>query len=463
MRLSPSRVAALFVCIQACGGSTKGESSGRHATGATAGAPATAGSSQGGSHAGPAGGAAGTNAAGSGGATSSGGRAGAGGGMLAGAGGGAGTAFAGAAGQAGNPVAGTGGASAGGGMGGQGGAGAAGAGNAGAPAATWHTAVASAITTDLLASEYANWKTKHTQTCSDGSAVVKKDEGSVVSEGIGYGLLLAVNFDDRTLFDGLWKYYLGHEDPNGLMNWSTGVCDAAGNNNAFAATDGDLDSAMALVQAAAHWPDGSYLTAAQTLTAAIAANETEVCDTRAILRPGDNFGGCSDMSSPRVNPSYFAPGYYRVFAAKFPDQAERWNALVSGSYELYPIYQARMNGLVPDWAKVDGSDWYGASYSYDACRTPWRVMVDYAWTGEPNAKTCMQGITGYTDANGIASMPNNSAFVGSFALAAAYDQTKLDAAVTNWLKGNGDDTPYFQGTLRVLYLLAAAGKFPSTL
>jgi len=336
-------------------------------------------------------------------------------------------------------------------------------GGAGASPAVWHAATATAVTDSMLSSEYSAWKTQHVKACSDGSSVVTKDGGAVVSEGIGYGMLLAVGFDDRTLFDGLWKYYKDHEDPLGLMNWSTGVCDAAGNNNANAATDGDLDTAMALVQAAAHWPDGTYLADAKTLTTAIATSETELCGTRAILRPGDKFGGCSDTGSPRVNPSYFAPGYYRVFAAKFPDQAERWNALVTGSYELYPIYQARMSGLVPDWAAIDGSDWYGASYSYDACRTPWRVMVDYSWSGDANAKTMLEGVRGWVDANGTGSMPNNSAFLGSFALAAAYDQQALDKAVSSWLASNGDDSPYFQGTLRVLYLLAAAGKFPSTL
>jgi hypothetical protein len=90
-------------------------------------------------------------------------------------------------------------------------------------------------------------------------------------------------------------------------------------------------------------------------------------------------------------------------------------------------------------------------------------MVDYAWSGEPNAKTFLEGITGWVATNGLGSLPNNSAFIGALALAAAYDQGKLDSAVTSWLGGNGDDSPYFQGTLRVLYLLAAAGKFPSTL
>ncbi len=345
--------------------------------------------------------------------------------------------------------------------------GASGSGGAGGGAGAgggWHAAVATAVTDMMLATEYATWKARHTQTCPDGSAVVKKDGGSVVSEGIAYGMLLAVAQNDRTLFDGLWKYYEDHADPNGLMNWATGVCDAAGNNNANAATDGDLDAAMALVQAEARFPGGGYLAEAEALAAKIVMFETEICGSRAILRPGDEFGGCSDMSSPRINPSYFAPGYYRVFAARFPAQAERWNALLQGTYELYPLYQARMEGLVPDWSQIDGSDWYGAGYSYDACRTPWRVMVDYGFSEDPRARTFLENVNTWVAAHSLTSPhPNNSAFVGALALASAVDQAAFDAAVSTWLGSMGDDMPYFQGTLRVLYLHAAAGKFPSTL
>src|SRR5262249_8509666 len=116
----------------------------------------------------------------------------------------------------------------------------------GSTTGNWHGAVSARVTDAMLQSGYSAWNTAFTQTCSGGSAVGKKDAGSVVSEGIGYGMLLAVAFDDRTLFDGLWKYYGDHLDKNGLMNWATGVCDAPGNNMANAATDGDLDTAMSL-------------------------------------------------------------------------------------------------------------------------------------------------------------------------------------------------------------------------
>jgi hypothetical protein len=63
-----------------------------------------------------------------------------------------------------------------------------------------------------------------------------------------------------------------------------------------------------------------------------------------------------------------------------------------------------------------------------------------------------------------AAQEHNSAFIGAFALAGVIDQTKLDSYVTAWLTDTqSDDKPYFQGTLRVLYLLTAAGRFSSTL
>jgi endo-1,4-beta-D-glucanase Y len=251
------------------------------------------------------------------------------------------------------------------------------------------------------------------------------------------------------------------------MNWAMPVCDPPGNNNANAASDGDLDAAMALVQAHARWSDGGYLAQAEGLAAKILQFEVVDCDGRATLKPGDAWGGCNDPNNEtRINPSYFAPGYYRVFAARFATQAAQWNALLEGSYELYPILQGRMAGLVPDWSDYDGADWYGSAYYYDACRTPWRVATDYAWSGDLRARTFMQNMVTWLDANGGvpgAAQQQNSAFIGGFALAGAYDQTKFDGYMSGWLGATVDDVPYFQNTLRLLYLLVATGRFSSTL
>jgi endoglucanase len=337
----------------------------------------------------------------------------------------------------------------------------------GSASATWNSAKTPTLNDAQLQAEYDSWKNMHAEVCQDGSWVVVKD-GAVVSEGIGYGMLLAAALTDRVLFDGLWKYYQNHADTNGLMNWSTSKCEASGNNHANAATDADLDTTMALVQGAARWPSGGYLAKAKTLAAKIVQFESDLCDGRRVLRPGDAFGGCTDPSDTRINPSYFAPGYYQVFAHYFTDQAATWTALRDGSYQLHAIYQARLGNLVPDWSGPDGSN-AGSEYDgygYDACRTPWRVAVDYAWTGDTRAKTFMQNIASWVDAGGglpKAAQHQNSAFVGAFALAGGYEQGKFDDYMSGWLGAQLADTPYFQGTLRVLYLLVATGKFSSTL
>ena len=332
------------------------------------------------------------------------------------------------------------------------------------PPTTWNSAKSAALSDAQLQVEYAAWKLGHTEACSNGSWVVVKD-GAVVSEGIAYGMLLAAAMADQSLFDGLSKYYQDHLDKNGLMNWQTQKCEEPGNNNSNAATDADLDATMALVQAAARWPNAGYLPKAQALAGKVAQFETDMCSGRRVLLPGDTRGSCSGASDKRINPSYFAPGYYKVFAHYFSDQAGTWTALTDGSYQLYAIYQARMNNLVPDWSNADGSD-NGSQYWYDACRTPWRVAVDYAWSGDTRAKTFMQNVSSWVDANGglpKAAQQQNSAFLGAFALASAYEQGKLDSSVSRWLQADVDDAPYYQATLRVLYLLVAAGKFSSTL
>ncbi|MES1177302.1 MAG: glycosyl hydrolase family 8 [Myxococcales bacterium] len=332
------------------------------------------------------------------------------------------------------------------------------------PPTVWNSAKSAGLSEAQLQAEYEAWKAAHVQGCSNGSSVVVRED-DVVSEGIGYGMLLAAAMGEESLFDGFWKYYQDHLDASGLMNWETGICEDPGNNNSYSRTNADLDVTMALVQADARWPSAGYLAKAQALASKIIQFESDACDGRRVLRPGDTFGGCKDPSDQRINPSYFAPGYYKVFAHYFSEQASTWMALADGSYQLYAIYQARMSNLVPDWSGPDGSD-NGSAYGYDACRTPWRVAVDYAWTGDTRAKTFMQNVSSWVDQNGglpQAAQQQDSAYIGAFALAGGYEQGKFDGYVNAWTTASLADGAYIPGTLRVVYLLVAAGKFSSTL
>jgi endo-1,4-beta-D-glucanase Y len=249
-----------------------------------------------------------------------------------------------------------------------------------------------------------------------------------------------------------------------MMSWNFSVC--GGSQDSGGATDGDLDIAMALILADAKW--GGYRTQAEVLISALKQYATASCDGRRVLRPGDRWGSCADNVDKRLNPSYFSPAYYRAFAAYVPNQADFWNGLVDDTYALLAVYQQRMSGLLPDWSYSDGST--AGAYGYEACRVPWRIATDYAWSGDVRAKTLLQGLRSWAATRGgpgQAASEKNSCFVGGFALTAlAEGQAEADAWFASWLSAipqgpdpSMGDNPYYQGTLRPLYMAVAGGLF----
>src|SRR5260221_602367 len=75
-----------------------------------------------------------------------------------------------------------------------------------------------------------------------------------VSEGIAYGMLIAVYMNDKAFFDGLWTYWRAHcensapQPPACLMTWRVGGAGGTGT-----ATDADEDAAFAMLMAARQW------------------------------------------------------------------------------------------------------------------------------------------------------------------------------------------------------------------
>jgi endo-1,4-beta-D-glucanase Y len=239
--------------------------------------------------------------------------------------------------------------------------------------------------TDTVAAAYNNWKARFYQ----GGRVIRPDvNDDTVSEGIAYGMLIGVYMNDRPMFDTLWGYAQMHMDGNGLMNWNLG----AGGNviGGGSATDADEDMAWALLMAGAQW-GGSYNAAGITLVNNIWNHEVEAGSN--ILKPGDNFGG-----SNQTNPSYFAPSYYRVFARV---TSNNWMAVVESSYAILALASGS-SGLVPNWANSSGAgvngpgnDVNGPYFGYDACRTPWRIALDFCDNGESRAKAYLDRIVGF--------------------------------------------------------------------
>jgi endo-1,4-beta-D-glucanase Y len=246
--------------------------------------------------------------------------------------------------------------------------------------------------------------------------VKKPDSGSVigstVSEGIGYGMILAVYMIDQNLFDNLWKYEQSHRNGNGLMDWEIGPDNQITSGGNGAATDGDEDMAWALVMADRQWGgkgtlDDTYLNHAKRLIDLIYAYEVDV-GRNYLLRPGDQWGNV-DVT----NISYFAPAYFRVFG-QVTGKAEDWTKVIAGNYDiiersLNATSGNQNNGLVPAWCDSSGKPvvaYSGAPthFQNDSTRTPFRVGEDYCYFGEPRAKAYLSKISAFYAGIGVSNI-----------------------------------------------------------
>jgi len=258
---------------------------------------------------------------------------------------------------------------------------------------------------------YAHWKkTLLTSDGAGGFLRVRRPNSkgavvnSTVSEGIAYGMLLAVYMDDAETFDALWQYSQLHVNANGLMNWYIGPDGAVLGQGG--ASDSDEDIAFALVMAGEKWGgkgslDQKYADLALAQIERVWTFEV-LHGERQILLPGDTWG-----ASLVRNPSYFAPAFYRTFARVSGNKG--WLDVVDSSYD---IIEASLNatngnadnGLVPSWCGDDGTPIVtnGVShFQFDSCRTPFRVAQDYCWNGDERAKAYLEKITNFYEGIGI--------------------------------------------------------------
>jgi len=335
-----------------------------------------------------------------------------------------------------------------------------------------------------MQAKFVDWKTNYYTECSNGkgarvmwkdykatSAGCTENGSCTVSEGIGYGMLITVYMDNPTnntqpMFDKLWKYYQSFQDDKGLMHWKINGCDAA--TGTGAATDAEMDVALALAMAYKQWGTEQYLTDVKALLAKIWTAEV---DGSKLLKPGSQF------ASP-FNPSYFAIGALRVFATV--DPAHDWVSVANNSIALIQKNQHTTTGLNSDWCSNTGSpmDYNGTGttkFGFDAVRTPWRVAIGYAWFGGANEKAMLTKMNTWVRAkwSTIGSMKAEVSLDGSTAGAyinslykGAYTVTGMaNAGDSTWLTSAASSINlqptdlYYNDSWQLLYLLTLTGNF----
>jgi endo-1,4-beta-D-glucanase Y len=236
----------------------------------------------------------------------------------------------------------------------------------------------------------------------------KQRDNITTSEGQSYTMLRAVWQDDKETFDKSWQWTKDNLwKDNKLFAWlfgeredgTYGVLNNIGGQNA--AIDGDSDIAMALLFAYARWNDSRYLLEADSIINAIWDESVVIINGKPYITSNDieQF----NQDTVLLNPSYYAPYAYRMFAVINPNND--WQGVVNTSYEIInqssasPLDKDKSVGLPPDWVIIDRktgelrapeSTNITTNYSFDAHRVMWRLYLDYLWYGENRAKQYFQ-------------------------------------------------------------------------
>jgi oligosaccharide reducing-end xylanase len=323
----------------------------------------------------------------------------------------------------------------------------------------------------------------------------------VRSEGMSYGMMIAVQLDRKAEFDAIWNWaqkYMYHDDPKhpgyGYFSWS--VKRNGKPNDEMPAPDGEEYFATALYFASGRWGNGkgiyNYKAEADQLLTLMRHRKLITGPT--VIGPrtaGDLFEPEYKMVrfTPDVDnwehtdPSYHLPAFYELWALWGPKQDRPfWAQAAVVSRDFFQRVTHPATGLSPDYANFDATAWASpwnprsANFQVDAWRTAMNWSMDWAWWAKDTRERQLsnrlqaffesQGMSDYKSHFKLDGTPiggaHSTGLVAMNAvagLAATHERSKqFVEALWNTPIPSGQYR-YFDGMLYMLGMLHCSGQF----
>jgi oligosaccharide reducing-end xylanase len=229
----------------------------------------------------------------------------------------------------------------------------------------------------------------------DMAYIMDVASNDVRTEGMSYGMMIAVQLNKKMEFDRLWRWakknmYFVAGPHRGYFAWH---CRTDGTKlDSTAASDGEEWFITALFFASARWGEGegdlAYMYEARQILATMLHKEEEPGhgavtnmfsrrDTLVVFVPAAGADHFSD-------PSYQVPHFYELWGRWTMEDRGFWCNAARTSRNALRRATHQATGLTPDYAHFDGSpiDFGGpghADFRFDAWRVAMNVAIDWVW------------------------------------------------------------------------------------
>lgn len=336
---------------------------------------------------------------------------------------------------------------------------------------------------------------------ANGPAAYILDTGNsdVRTEGMSYGMMIAVQMNKKAAFDALWNWAYSNmryaSGPrSGYFRWQ---CLPKGcGYDAVPASDGEEYFATALFFAAHRWGNGKGLYDYEAQANAILDTMLHKEDMN-----GGIVGGVTNMfnhshhqvvfvphadAAEFSDPSYHLPAFYELWGrwargwnGHGAEDRAFWREAAAESRHAFERAADAHTALTPDYAGFDGApvnrDGHG-DFRFDAFRSAVNWSVDYVWwhadTGAParsdrlQAFFAAQGMDRYVNQYRLDGAPLSSdrstGLIASNAVAslAATDKRAGDFVEALWaLEPPTGQYRYYNGLLQFFAMLHVSGRF----
>lgn len=307
------------------------------------------------------------------------------------------------------------------------------------------------------------------------------------SEGNGYGMLITVlmaGHDSlaKEYFDGMYRFFDTHRsqlNPE-LMGWL--IAEDERDSSFDCATDGDMDIAYSLLLADKQWgSDGeiNYLEAAKRIiNKGLKVSCIDHESMKIVLGDWDSLGTASRSSDWML-------AEMRAYAKAADD--DFWITAIDTVYSIMETIRKNYSpetGLMPDFvtgipAHPVEDDFLEKStdndFSWNACRFPWRIAMDYIHYKDERAKQAMQIVVDwakkrsegdpakFTSVYQLDGTPletyTSTAFTSPLLVAAMVDESNQEFINAGWEHIKHNHYQYFNDSINLLCMLVMSGNW----